>query len=162
MAGRWCTNEVSIGDRLKLRFFSKFTKMEATTRRLLVITYLSPRCSLLRGMNRVMTGLASPSGELPHVGDCDDGRVELLLDDVEQMLSPSVSERNALRVSNLLGLGKCLFDEGCGSVEDAKWYGLTHTNRTAPFQAQANAGLGAVATVFPNSGIGILRHRSAE
>ncbi len=116
----------------------------------------------LRGMNRVMTGLASPSGELPHVGDCDDGRVELLLDDVEQMLSPSVSERNALRVSNLLGLGKCLFDEGCGSVEDAKWYGLTHTNRTAPFQAQANAGLGAVATVFPNSGIGILRHRSAE
>jgi hypothetical protein len=116
----------------------------------------------LRGMNRVMTGLASPSGELPHVGDCDDGRVELLLDDVEQMLSPSISERNALRVSNLLGLGKCLFDEGCGSVEDAKWYGLTHTNRTTPFQAQANAGPGDVVTVFPNSGIGILRHRSAE
>src|SRR6266436_2848813 len=116
----------------------------------------------LRRMNRVMSGLASPSGELPHVGDCDDGRVELLLDDVQQMLSLAVPERNSLRVSNLLGLGKCLFDEGCGSMEDAKWYGLTHTNRTAPFQAQANAGLGAVATVFPNSGIGILRHRSAE
>jgi len=38
-------NGASIGDRLKPRFFSRFTKMEATTKRLLGITYSSPRCS---------------------------------------------------------------------------------------------------------------------
>ena len=116
----------------------------------------------LQRMNHVMAGLASPSGELPHVGDCDDGRVELLLDDVEQMLSLPVSERNSLRVSNLLGLGKCLFDEGCGSVEDAKWYGLTDTNRITHLNPQVNPGSAPATTVFPNSGIGILQHRSAE
>ena len=41
----------------------------------------------LRRMYRIMDELASPSGQLPHVGDCDDGRVELLLDDLQQMLA---------------------------------------------------------------------------
>ena len=116
----------------------------------------------LRRMNRVMSGLASPSGELPHVGDCDDGRVELLLDDVQQMLSLAVPERNSLRVSNLLGLGKCLFDEGCGSVEDAKLYGLTDATRIPRSQPQINPGSACPIKVLPKSGIGVLQHGSAE
>src|SRR6266478_1364264 len=116
----------------------------------------------LRRMNRVMSGLASPSGELPHVGDCDDGRVELLLDDVQQMLSLTVPERNSLRVSNLLGLGKCLFGEGSGSVEDAKLYGLTDATRIPRSQPQINPVSACPIKVLPKSGIGVLQHGSAE
>ncbi len=115
-----------------------------------------------RRMNRVMADLASPSGELPHLGDCDDGRVELLLDDVQQMLMLPVPERNSLRVSNLLGLGKCLFGEGSGSVEDAAWYGLSCPNRTCWPQPQINRDSICSVKVLLNSGIAVLRHGSAE
>src|SRR5207248_572963 len=76
--------------------------------------------------------LASTSGELPQVGDCDDGRTELLVDDLRQMILCPVGERNSLRVSHLLGLGQRLFGEGKGPGDDAAWYGLTETGR-APY-----------------------------
>ena len=116
----------------------------------------------LAAMFRFLNTAASSAGELPHVGDCDDGRVELLLDDVQQMLTLSVPERNSLRVSNLLGLGKCLLNEGCGSVEDAKWYGLGDTTRTQYSRSQISPASAPVIQVLPNSGIGVLRHGSAE
>src|SRR2546427_436146 len=83
----------------------------------------------LRMMFRFLNTVASASGELPQVGDCDDGRVELLLDDVQQMLECPVRERNSLRVPNLLGLGQRLFDEGAVAGDDAAWYGLTDPTR---------------------------------
>ena len=116
----------------------------------------------LGAMFRFLNTVASSAGELPHLGDCDDGRVEVLLDDVQQMLTLSVPERNSLRVSNLLGLGNCLQDEGCGSVEDAKWYGLVDTTRIQYSQPQISLASAPAIQVLPNSGIGVLRHRSAE
>src|SRR3989454_5952786 len=113
-------------------------------------------------MFRFLGTVASASGELPQVGDCDDGRVELLLDDVQQMLLLSVPERNSLRVSNLLGVGKCLFDEGCGSAEDAKWYGLTDPTRIPYAEPKVTPCSVDSIKVLPKSGIGVLRHGSAE
>ncbi|HJX84341.1 MAG TPA: heparinase II/III family protein, partial [Candidatus Angelobacter sp.] len=42
----------------------------------------------LRTMFVWMDSLADSSGRLPHVGDCDDGRVEYLFDDLRQMATP--------------------------------------------------------------------------
>ena len=70
-------------------------------------------------MFRFLNTVASASGELPHVGDCDDGRTEFLIDDLEQMLLLPVRERNSLRVPQLLGLGLRLFGEGDGPDDDA-------------------------------------------
>src|SRR5262249_2778314 len=64
--------------------------------------FLERLCLMFRFLNL----LASASGQLPQVGDCDDGRTELLMDDLHQMLNCPVAERNSLRVSNLLGLGQ--------------------------------------------------------
>ena len=86
----------------------------------------------LKMMFQFLDTLASPSGELPHVGDCDDGRTELLLDDLQQMTHLPIAERNSLRVSRLLGLGQRLFGVGTGPGDDAAWYGLADPAR-APY-----------------------------
>jgi Heparinase II/III-like protein/Heparinase II/III N-terminus len=46
-----------------------------------------------------VAALADDTGKLPHLGDCDNGRVELLLDDIAQAKSPA--ERHSLRVGSL-------------------------------------------------------------
>jgi Heparinase II/III-like protein/Heparinase II/III N-terminus len=116
----------------------------------------------LRAMFRFLHVVASSSGELPHVGDCDDGRNELLLDDLEQMLLLPVSQRNSLRVSNLLGLGEKLFGEGKGSSDDSAWYGLAGTGSAPYFKPHCGSGASRVACVFPKAGVGVLRRGSAE
>jgi len=114
----------------------------------------------LSRMYQMMNELASPTDQLPHIGDCDDGRVELLLDDLQQMLRLPVAERNSLRISNLLGLGKCLFNGGPGSTEDAKWYGFKESVTSSPpsnsFVASPKV------AVFPHSGIAIARSEEVE
>jgi len=112
----------------------------------------------LRRMYGLMDELASPSGQLPHVGDCDDGRVELLLDDLQQMLNLPVEERNSLRISHLLGLGKYLFGGSSEATDDARWYGLIETQ---PASGGTNACPERV-TVFPQSGIAIARAEQVE
>jgi len=91
-------------------------------------------------MNLVMAGLASPSGELPHVGGlwttAEWNSCWTMWSRCSRCRCPK--ERNSLRVSNLLGLGKCLFEEGCGSVEDRKVVRLTDTNRITHLQPQVN------------------------
>jgi hypothetical protein len=116
----------------------------------------------LRMMFRFLNNVASASGELPHVGDCDDGRTELLVDDLQQMLHCPVVERNSLRVPHLLGLGRRLFGEGAGPGDDAAWYGLTNTTRIPNSEPQINHVSTCAIKVLPNSGIGVLRHGSAE
>jgi Heparinase II/III-like protein/Heparinase II/III N-terminus len=116
----------------------------------------------LRGMFQFLNGIASPSAELPHVGDCDDGRTELLVDDLEQMLFLSVSERNSLRVSNLLGLGKQLFGEGRGDSDDSAWYGLTHAAPVPYSKPHFGSGTARATCIFPKAGVGVLRSVSAE
>jgi Heparinase II/III-like protein/Heparinase II/III N-terminus len=116
----------------------------------------------LRMMFRFLSTVASGSGRLPQVGDCDDGRTELLADDIQQMMHLPLSERNSLRVPNLLGLGQRLFGEGAGDGDDAAWYGLTETAGIPYFQPQANPGSACPIKLLPKSGIGVLKHGSAE
>src|SRR5205807_1327217 len=116
----------------------------------------------LRRMYRIMDELASPSGQLPQLGDCDDGRVELLLDDLQQMLLLPVPERNSLRISNLLGMGRRLFSGSLGLTEDAQWYGLTETAGPASLSATRTDPCRQKVSVFPQSGIAIGRAEQAE
>jgi hypothetical protein len=116
----------------------------------------------LRMMFRFLNSIASRHAELPHVGDCDDGRVELLVDDLEQMLLFPVVERNSLRISHLLGLGQRLFGEGRGEADDAAWYGLTEA-RAIPYPKRfLDPPKVRPVTVLPNAGIAVLEHQSAE
>ena len=135
------------------------TQMFTTVLLLMRATETPPRPRFLervRRMHRLLAALASPSGQLPQVGDCDDGRVELLLDDLQQMLRLPVPERNSLRVSNLLGLGKSLFGDGCGSTQDAKWYGFGESLKLPVAAAPRKV------EVFPHSGIAVARAGPAE
>ena len=116
----------------------------------------------LRMMFRFLNTVASPSGELPHVGDCDDGRTELLVDDLQQMILLPVEERNSLRVPHLLGLGQRLFGEGAGPGDDAAWYGLADTTRVPYAAPEVSARSLSPINVLPKSGIGIMRRGSAE
>jgi hypothetical protein len=115
-------------------------------------------------MFRFIHTVSSASGRLPQVGDCDDGRVELLLDDIQQMLADQDQdqERNSLRVPRLVGLGQRLYKEGEGPGDDAAWYGLSDTANPPYSLDTVGQEVAGPSTVLPQSGIGILRHRSAE
>jgi hypothetical protein len=52
--------------------------------------------------------LSDDDGRLAHIGDCDDGRVELLPEDLEQMRLP-LARRHSLHVASVLSLGRALF-----------------------------------------------------
>ncbi len=87
----------------------------------------------LRGMYRFLAALASRCGRVPHLGDCDDGRIELLLDDLGQMFDPNPKDRHSLIVSGLLGIGEALFGENYGGNKtDAMWYGPVSTSAGHP------------------------------
>ncbi len=138
------------------------TQMFTTSLLLMRATKATPSAEFierLRMMHNFARQLANSEGELPHVGDCDDGRVELLTDDLRQLLFVSVPERNSLRVSNLLGLGAALFGEHSHAAEDAKWYGLSEDTFATP-KSVATRPDGAI--VFPRSGIAIARRRDTE
>ena len=126
-------------------------------------THLAPAfVERFRAMFRFLHVVASSSGELPHIGDCDDGRTELLVDDLEQMLLLPVSERNSLRVSNLLGLGKQLFGEGKDNSDDSAWYGLAGTVPARYSKPHHGSSTSRATCVFPKAGVGVLRRGSAE
>jgi hypothetical protein len=96
------------------------------------------------------------------VGDCDDGRTELLVHDLHQMIACPVAERNSLRVPHLLGLGRRLFGDGDGDGDDAMWYGLTGAAQAPYSQPQTNPSSACPIKVLPKSGIGVLKHGSAD
>ena len=78
----------------------------------------------LRSMYRVLSKLADINGRLPNVGDCDDGRVEWLTEDLRQM-QLTATNRNSLNIAHQLGIGSRLLGEDYGgSAADACWYGL--------------------------------------
>jgi uncharacterized heparinase superfamily protein len=116
----------------------------------------------LKRMFQFLGTTASTRGQLPHVGDCDDGRTELLVDDLQQMIHCPVAESNSQRVSSLLGLGQRLFGVGTGPGDDAAWYGLTNTARVIPSEPRVDSGTACSIEVLPKSGIGVLKHGSAE
>ena len=82
-----------------------------------------------------ISSLADGSGKLPHLGDCDNGRVELLMDDIVQSSLPA-GERHSLRV---------------GTLSRPASHLLPHTfHQSQPVE------------VLPQSGIAILRRDEAS
>jgi hypothetical protein len=79
----------------------------------------------LRLMFEWIDSLADDAWKLPHLGDCDNGRVELLFDDIEQTALPA-GERHSLRVGSLMGLASQLLQLRSGGYgQDAVWFGDT-------------------------------------
>lgn len=135
----------------------------AVALRLMQVAGIIPKPSLLarlRRMYQMMEELADVEGRIPHIGDVDDGRVELLLDDVEQLLC--ASRRHSLTISNFLGLVAALLGEASDRrSEDTAWYGLRPIRRLQRHRSGPNSNCpGAV--VFPQSGIAIARQRETE
>src|SRR5262249_9604604 len=86
---------------------------------------LSPRfVERLTRMFSWIQVLADSQGRLPHFGDCDDGRVEFLFDDLKQMAEVPLVKRNALQVAGLIALGEVLSNrEPSTPSEDGVWFG---------------------------------------
>ncbi len=109
----------------------------------------------LRLMFEWIASLADDAWKLPHLGDCDNGRVELLCDDIAQTTLPA-AERHSLRIGSLCGLASYLLQLPMGGEgEDAVWFGLT-TGAYAGKPEQKPV------SVMPNSGIAVLRSGEAS
>jgi hypothetical protein len=109
----------------------------------------------LRQMFEWIASLADDAWKLPHLGDCDNGRVELLSDDIAQTML-AVPERHSLRVGCLCGLASYLLQISVGGeADDAVWFGLT-TGGYAGKPKQRPV------SVMPDSGIAVLRSGEAS
>ncbi len=108
----------------------------------------------LSQMHKFLAAIADTQGCVPHVGDCDDGRTELLTDDLKQMLDTPLENRNSLRISSLLGLGNALFSTGRSMAgADLVWYGL---------EVPKAKGSRPNSAVFPVSGLAVARRGATE
>ena len=109
----------------------------------------------LRQMFEWIASLADDGWKLPHLGDCDNGRVELLSDDLAETMLPA-AERHSLRVGGLCALASYLLQIPVGGKgDDAAWFGLTagvHAGR--PDQKPVS--------IMPYSGIAVLGAREAS
>jgi Heparinase II/III-like protein/Heparinase II/III N-terminus len=104
----------------------------------------------LRLMFEWIDALADDAWKLPHLGDCDNGRVELLFDDIEQTRLPA-GERHSLRVGSLIGLASHLLQMRPGGHEqDAVWFG--HTKVAGPGKREQKP-----ISLLPDSGLAVLR-----
>ncbi len=113
----------------------------------------------LRRMYQFLAALADAGGRVPHLGDCDDGRVELLSDDLEQMLETTPDDRHSLAVSGLLGIGECLFGDSYGGrKKEAPWYGQDSDSRES-LNVKVT---GQRSIAFPNSGLAVARSADLE
>jgi Heparinase II/III-like protein/Heparinase II/III N-terminus len=112
----------------------------------------------LQLMYRFLAALVDGRGEIPQLGDCDDGRIELLSDDLEKMFE-TTDNRFSLTVSGLLGIGEYLYGEDYGGCKtETLWYGQVSNSRHA---LSPNA-LRKRPIVFPNSGLAIARKDDLE
>ncbi|MGD0831119.1 MAG: alginate lyase family protein [Terracidiphilus sp.] len=114
----------------------------------------------LSSMYEYANALGYESGRAPHIGDCDDGRVELTADDIEQMLALPVSERHSLLLSSHLGVGRWV----CGKpldtrVDDALWFGASADNavgRIAPERLRVFTAAGVAVAHNPDCSVILL------
>ena len=109
----------------------------------------------LRQMFEWIASLADDGWKLPHLGDCDNGRVELLCDDLAaDHASGCRKALPACRVPLWAGFSSASDSRG-GRGDDAVWFGLTtgvHAGR--PDQKPVS--------VMPDSGIAVLRSGEAS
>lgn len=120
--------------------------------------------SRLGQMYSWMAALCDDVGRLPALGDCDDGRVELLSDDLRRSRLPP-GERDSLILAGLLGIGAALFNlRGGWKGTDAAWYGLGDVRSEKSFAATRPSGVKSAGApvsapscsgvvVFPQSGL---------
>lgn len=102
----------------------------------------------LSRMYELLAALASPDGHVPAIGDCDDGRVEWLSDDIQQLLEPDISKRDGLRIASFIGSGAAMFGTPWGgSNQDSLWIG--YRTNSAPVMTQSRT------QVFPDSGVAV-------
>jgi len=108
----------------------------------------------LKAMFMYLSELADGSGRLPHVGDTDDSRVELLTSDLRQMTGLPPKARDSLLVPGYIGLGNALFSLHCGGEgSDAAWYGL---------HPQSGKACRSRVALFPQGGVAVGRTENAE
>jgi hypothetical protein len=91
----------------------------------------------LRLMFEWILTLADDAWKLPHLGDCDNGRVELLFDDIEQSMLPA-GERHSLRVGSLSGLAIHLTNAGPGKREQKPLSVLPESGLAVLYAGQAS------------------------
>jgi hypothetical protein len=97
-----------------------------------------------------IASLVDDTGKLPHLGDCDNGRVELLFDDLAQVSLPEC-KRHSLRTEGLRGLASHALQLGMGGhQEDAIWFGSDAGECGGQREAKP-------VTLLPDSGIAVLR-----
>jgi hypothetical protein len=109
----------------------------------------------LRLMFEWIDVLADDAWKLPHLGDCDNGRVELLFDDIEQRTLPA-GERHSLHVGSLIGLASHLLPLGSsGHGQDAVWFG--QTTGAGPGKREQKP-----LSLLPGSGLAALRAGQAS
>ena len=102
-----------------------------------------------------VASLADEGGKLPHLGDCDNGRVELLFDDLAQASLP-VCKRHSLRTDGLCGLASHVLQRDmAGHREDAIWFGGEAVDCVAPREPKP-------VSLLPDSGIAVLRAGDAS
>jgi hypothetical protein len=111
----------------------------------------------LGGMLRLLRAAADDRGCVPHLGDCDDGRIELLSDDLRRLALPPV-ERDSLSVAGLLEIGAALLGEAGRRGSDAAWLGFDSADAPAATIAPPRA----ETTFFPHSGIACCRMAGAQ
>jgi Heparinase II/III-like protein/Heparinase II/III N-terminus len=73
----------------------------------------------LRRMFAWIATLADDAGKLPHLGDCDNGRVELLPEDIAQAAQPAC-QRHSLRTGSLYALASHVLQLPAGAGEHAQ------------------------------------------
>jgi hypothetical protein len=109
----------------------------------------------LRLMFEWIDTLADDAWKLPHLGDCDNGRVELLVDDIEQTTLPA-GERHSLGVGSLMGLASHLLQlRPVGHGQDAIWFG--HTKAAGPGKREQKP-----ISLLSDSGLAVLRAGQAS
>jgi hypothetical protein len=109
----------------------------------------------LRRMFEWIGVLADETWKLPLLGDCDNGRVELLSDDITQAMLPA-AERHALLVGSLCGLASQLLRLGLTvDGQEAVGFGLATSAKTGKPEQKP-------VSLLPDSGIAVLRSGEAS
>jgi Heparinase II/III-like protein/Heparinase II/III N-terminus len=136
-------------------------QMFATARRLMKCRGTNPSevfTGRLRRMFRLLSALTDEQGNVPLIGDCDDGRIELLTDDLEAQLG-APERPYSLKVSSLLGTGQLLCKECLGGLDyEAAWYG----DQAVFSQPSKAAHRLSRSLVFGNSGIAVSQKGAAR
>src|SRR5262249_7923804 len=140
------------------------TQIFFTAYQLMLADSATPSQTFIERLQKMFSwieALADSHGRLPHIGDCDHGRVEFLFDDLRQMADVPLAKRNALQVSSLISLGSSFLNrtpsEPC---EDGLWFGCGP--RAGSRKEDSSPRSEDQITLLQASGIAVMRHSEAD